>query len=129
MISNHTTNQQQLVMLQHPQQQQQVGQNSSSSSSSKSTVISSQPSPRSTLSSGPPDNEVFVGNLSYFCEEDHLFVLFSEYFYNVANVRIMRNHDRTRSLMYGFVATTSPLEAVEMIRLLNGHLFMGRNIR
>ncbi len=72
--------------------------------------------------------EVFVGNLSYFCEEKHLFKLFHEYF-QIAGVRIMHNEDRTRSLMYGFVVANSKREAMEMCRVFNGQMFMGRNIK
>lgn len=72
--------------------------------------------------------EVFVGNLSYFCEEKDLYTLFNEYF-AVNHVRIMKNEDRTRSLMYGFVTANSLQEAQEMTRLLNGHLFMGRHLK
>jgi RNA recognition motif-containing protein len=72
--------------------------------------------------------EVFFGNLSYFCEESHLFALVNDYF-QVTNVRIMRNEDRSRSLMYGFVSAASYADAQEMCRLLNGHLFMGRHLK
>ena len=73
-------------------------------------------------------NGIFVGNLSFFCEENHLFDLFNEYG-TVKNVRIVRNDNNTRSLMFGFVTMLSAHEAVEMARLLNNHLFMGRAIR
>ncbi len=73
-------------------------------------------------------NDIFVGNLSFFCEENHLFDLFLEYG-AVKNVRIIRNDNNTRSLMFGFVTMSSPHEATEMARLLNNHLFMGRSMR
>lgn len=79
-------------------------------------------------SSGRNPLEVFVGNLSYFCEESHLFDLFNQYAV-VTNVRILRSDDKKRSLMYGFVMFTSRQEVEEMSKLLNGHLFLGRNIR
>ena len=73
--------------------------------------------------------EIFVGNLSYFCDEKLLFELFDQYT-TVANARIMRGEDRKRSLMYGFVMlSTTRQELEEVCRILNGHLFMGRNIR
>ncbi len=78
--------------------------------------------------SGRNPLEVFVGNLSYFCEESHLFDLFNQYAV-VTNVRILRSDDKKRSLMYGFVMFTSRQEVEEMSKLLNGHLFLGRNIR
>lgn len=73
-------------------------------------------------------NVVFVGNLSYFCEESHLYDLFDQYGH-VQHVRIVRNDSNTRSLMFGFVTVGSPHEAREMERLLNNHLFMGRRMR
>ncbi len=73
-------------------------------------------------------NEVFVGNLSYFCDETCLFNLFQEYS-NVVNVRIVRTEDRSRSLLFGFIAFTTPEEVIEMTRLMNNHLFMGRNMK
>ncbi len=72
--------------------------------------------------------EVFVGNLSFFCDEQHLFELFNNYA-NVKEVRIVRNDSGTRSLMFGFVKMATAQEAREMCKLLNGHLFMGRNLK
>lgn len=73
-------------------------------------------------------NELFIGNLSYFCEEKDLFELFDQYG-NVEDVRIIKNDTGTRSLMFGFVTMSSVHEAREMEKLLNGHMFMGRRIR
>ncbi len=72
--------------------------------------------------------ELFVGNLSYFCEEKDIFALFNDYS-TVTNVRIMRTDDQTRSLKYGFVVIANHQELEEICRLLNGHLFMGRCLR
>lgn len=73
--------------------------------------------------------EVFVGNLSYFCEEQHLYELFYEYS-TVTNVRIIRGEGTSkRSLRYGFVAMSSLTEVQGVCRLLNNHLFMGRRLR
>jgi RNA recognition motif-containing protein len=82
--------------------------------------------PTSTTIEQP--NIVFVGNLSYFCEESDLFELFNQYG-RVQHVRIVRNDTNTRSLMFGFVTLSSVHEAREMERLLNNHLFMGRSMR
>ncbi len=71
---------------------------------------------------------VFVGNLSYFCEEPHLHKLFDNVGH-VTHVRIVRNESNSRSLMYGFVTLSSFPEAQEIERLLNNHLFMGRRLR
>lgn len=71
---------------------------------------------------------LFIGNLSYFCEEHHLFELFAEYGC-VEAVRVVQNVDKNKSLMYGFVTMSNHMEACQMVDLLNGHLFMGRNIK
>lgn len=73
-------------------------------------------------------NELFIGNLSYFCEEKDLFDLFDQYG-SVEDVRIIKNDTGTRSLMFGFVTMSSVHEAREMEKLLNNHMFMGRRIR
>ena len=73
-------------------------------------------------------NILFVGNLSFFCEESHLFDLFDQYAH-VNGVRIVRNDNRTRSLMFGFVTLSSVHEAKEMERVLNGSFFMGRRLK
>lgn len=73
-------------------------------------------------------NEIFVGNLSFFCNEKHLYDHFSMYSH-VTNVRITRNVHKHRSLMFGFVAFKSPQEAREMAKLMDGHFFMGRYLR
>lgn len=73
--------------------------------------------------------EIFVGNLSYFCEENDLYELFNSYS-TVTNVRVMRaNPEQRRPLLYGFIMLTSRPEVEEMCRLFNGHLFMGRHLR
>ncbi len=72
--------------------------------------------------------EVFVGNLSYFCEEKDLFELFNQYA-TVTSVRVMRSDDKSRSLMFGFVMLTCRQELLEICRLMNGHLFQGRHLR
>ena len=71
---------------------------------------------------------LFVGNLSFFCEESHLMELFSQYGH-VQGIRILLNRKQNKSLMYGFVTMQSTVEAVEMVFLLDGHLFMGRKLK
>lgn len=71
---------------------------------------------------------LFVGNLSFFCEEKHLYDLFSQYAH-IEHVRILQNTNKTKSLMYGFVTVTAEDEAMELTHLLDGHLFMGRRLR
>jgi RNA recognition motif-containing protein len=73
-------------------------------------------------------NEVFVGNLSFFCDEHHLLDLFEPYS-TVTHCRVMRNEEKTRSLLFGFVAFSSRYEMLEMCKLFNGHFFFGRRIR
>lgn len=70
-------------------------------------------------------NELFVGDLSYFCTEAHLFDLFNQYG-NVTGVRIVRNDQKKRSMNFGFVSMESPQMAREIAKVLNNHLFMGR---
>ncbi len=72
--------------------------------------------------------EIFIGDLSYFCTETHLFELFSQYG-NVQSVRIVRSQKKTRSLNFGFVCLETVHQAQEVSKLLNNHLFMGRNIK
>ncbi len=93
----------------------------------KSDVTSDAPSPV------PPSlvdktTILFVGNLSFFCEESHLMELFSQYGH-VQGIRILLNRKQNKSLMYGFVTMQSTVEAVEMVFLLDGHLFMGRKLK
>ncbi len=73
-------------------------------------------------------NEVFVGDLSYFCEEKDLFELFSQYG-AVDNCRIVRNDSKNRSLMFGFVCMSNEQEAQAAAKLLNNYTFMGRAMK
>ncbi len=73
-------------------------------------------------------NELFVGNLSYFCEEKDLYALFEENGH-VEDVRIIKNDSGTRSLMFGFVTMSTIHETREMEKLLNNQMFMGRKLR
>lgn len=72
--------------------------------------------------------ELFVGNLSYFCQDQHLFDLFNSYGH-VESVRTISADNGTRPLMFGFVRLSSVAEAQEMRTLLDNHLFMGRRIK
>ncbi len=86
----------------------------------------------SQQSSAMMKNEVFVGNLSYFCDESDLYNLFNSYA-DVTHCRVMRNANnidrQNRSLLFGFVTLSSVHEAKEMSKLLTGMLFMGRLLR
>jgi RNA recognition motif-containing protein len=72
--------------------------------------------------------EIFVGDLSFFCQEQDLLNLFSN-FTDVQNIRIIRNGLRKRSLTFGFVELATPQQARDAMNLFDGHLFMGRNLK
>ncbi len=76
---------------------------------------------------------LFVGNLSYFCEESHLAKLFEQYGV-VKKIQIIRHSDNgdestSRSLLFGFVTMSCEAFAKEVERVLNHHMFMGRRLR
>ncbi len=73
-------------------------------------------------------NELFVGDLSYFCREEHLIHLFS-YYGNVLEARIKRSEKDGHSLMYGFVRMSALPEALEASKHLSGFMFMGREMK
>jgi len=70
---------------------------------------------------------LFVGDLSYFCKDEHLIELFGP-FGPVIKAHVRRGATGD-SLMHGFVAVESPDCAQLAIERLNGYEFMGRNIR
>ena len=72
--------------------------------------------------------DLFVGNLSFFCQEKHLKELYVP-FGEVHSIRIKRNDKGGRSLMYGFVSMASPVAAYNAAHSLHEKLFMGRNVR
>ncbi len=77
---------------------------------------------------------LFVGNLSYFCEKIHLSKLFEQYG-DVKKIQIIRRHSdsddesTSRSLLFGFVTMSCEAFAIEVERILNDHMFMGRRLR
>lgn len=73
-------------------------------------------------------NDVFVGDLSYFCREKDLLELFTQYG-QVISCHIVYNDQRTRSLMYGFVTMSTEAEARSVSATLNNQVFMGRCIK
>lgn len=79
-------------------------------------------------SSGKTGHELFVGDLSYFCEEHHLFDLFKG-FGVVTETRVKRNDRGGRTLMYGFVTMATLSDAEHAAAKLAGRLFMGRAMR
>lgn len=70
---------------------------------------------------------IFVGDLSYFCNEEDLFSLFAQ-FGNIMTVRVRRGVTG-ESLMHGFIAMETTESANAAISSLDGMEFMGRNIR
>ncbi len=73
-------------------------------------------------------NELFVGDLSFFCTEEDLYRLFGN-FGVVAEARIKRSDKGGKTLMYGFVRMDSLPPALEAAKYLNGNLYMGREIK
>ncbi len=71
--------------------------------------------------------ELFVGDLSFFCQEKHLVELFGN-FGPVLEIRIKRSN-RGRTLMYGFVQMLHNDHALAAVAKLSGHIFMGRKMR
>jgi RNA recognition motif-containing protein len=69
-------------------------------------------------------NELFVGNLSFFCKREDLMKLFRDF--RPINARI---HGNDRSKMYGFVEFESPNQVRIVVNALNHRLFMGRNLK
>lgn len=70
---------------------------------------------------------VFVGNLSFFCNETHLRELVSTYG-EVREVEVVRSRNGN-SLLYGFVDFASPVDGENAVQILHRTLFMGRRIR
>lgn len=70
---------------------------------------------------------VFVGNLSFFCTQDHLWNLLAP-FGGIRSVKICRTKEK-EPLYYGFVHLTSTSAVEAAIKGLHGQLFMGRKLR
>ena len=73
-------------------------------------------------------NELFVGDLSYFCKENDLIDLFSHYGV-VADARVKRSDTKGKTLMYGFVRMENLKAALSAATELNGSIFMGRKMK
>ncbi len=74
-------------------------------------------------------HELFVGNVSFFCQENQLLELFGTIGL-VTHCQIVRNegHRRARPLLYAFVCMSTRKEAMQAIKAINGMMFMGRNL-
>lgn len=71
---------------------------------------------------------LFVGDLSFFCNEDDIRALFSAYG-EVLNVEIKRGKATGDSLMHGFVEMESEFIAETAMNTLAHTKFMGRKLR
>lgn len=80
------------------------------------------------LSTNPPRNSLFIGDLSIFCTEDDLRDLFSP-FGELLEIKIMKSEDKGRSLSYGFVKFSDPACASRALNELQHKLLHGRNLR
>ena len=73
-------------------------------------------------------HELFVGDLSFFCREEHLLDLFST-FGTIVDARVRRSDNKGHSLMYGFVKMENLSDAERAAEALNDRLYMGRSLR
>ncbi len=80
----------------------------------------------------PPINtvvELFIGNLSFFCTEEHIQSLVDP-ISGDCTVRICRSQRRgNSSLGYGFIMVPTESVVPIVIEMLNGKMFMGRQLR
>lgn len=76
----------------------------------------------------PPMRTLFVGDLSFFCEDDDLRKLFSGYG-QVISVEIKRGKATGDSLMHGFVEMDSEESAENALNQLRNQKFLGRRMR
>ncbi len=117
-------------------------QNNGPSQSGMASFMSSNPPPPPMMISSPSQgsngsagmanpeqpNVIFIGDLSFFCREQHLIELFSQYG-RVVKCSIVLNDAHTKSLMYGFVTMATHPEAATVASRFNNQLFMGRTMK
>lgn len=70
---------------------------------------------------------VFVGNLSFFCTQEHLVQLFSSVV-PIRSAAIVKTKDG-KTCYYGFIYLENEEDAAKVLDQFNGMKFMGRNIR
>lgn len=75
-----------------------------------------------------PMRTLFVGDLSFFCEDSDLRMLFSS-FGEVISVEIKRGRATGDSLMHGFVEMDSEQNAEVALNELRNKKFLGRKMR
>ena len=73
-------------------------------------------------------NKIYVGNLSWNVDENTLSEQFQS-FGTVSSCKIITDRDTGRSKGFAFVEMSSPAEAEEAIRELEGFMLDGRNLR
>jgi RNA recognition motif-containing protein len=95
------------------------------SSMPKKNMSSKQPKSAITKPSIPA---VFFGNLSYFCQEQHLRELAAPYG-RIERVCVCRSDDQKKPLQYGFVTMSNRAETERLVDVFHGCLFMGRKLR
>jgi RNA recognition motif-containing protein len=74
-------------------------------------------------------SNLFVGDLSSFCDEDQITNIFAEHGFHIIEAKLMRGHRTLSSLNYGFVKLRTNDEAARAISALDGKLIFGRKIR
>lgn len=82
---------------------------------------------RPIAGSGQPTRSIFVGDLSFFCDEQNLVDLFSRY--GVVLSTEVKRGKYLDSLMHGFVEMESTDDARTAILELHDQKFMGRPMR
>ena len=71
---------------------------------------------------------LFLGDLSIFCQEKDLFMLFQP-FGPIDTIEIKRSEKNKPCLAYGFIKFSHQQSAALAVEHVNGNLFLGRNIR
>lgn len=104
-------------------------------SSSSASVVCDHQSVSSNASSAlmPQETDeefirsLFIGDLSYFCTEEHLLPLFMTYG-SIASINIRRGAAGD-SLLFGFVTFHQPESSTLAMKALNRHELLGRKLR
>lgn len=73
------------------------------------------------------DCSLFVGDLSFFCNESELYTAFSS-FGSLTEVKICRSSNGY-SLLYAFISFEHPHQALAAMHTLNGRELLGRRMR
>eukprot|EP01039_Chlorochromonas_danica_P000339 gene339-363_t len=98
------------------------------SSESEDPLISSSSGESALSSSSSTAATLFVGDLSIFCSEEHLRLVFGQYGV-IEEVKIIRCENTHKNLCYGFVRLVEGQAAASAMTELNGKLLCGRPLR